>query len=73
MAMASHDASADACGFLMTKDHVAPHLEHLDLNNVVVPLIMPSTLGNTETSAMVSHDQKFMSHTYFDHLGLMNA
>ena len=55
----------------MTKTHVTPHFDHLDLRYVMVQLttmcMMPMLVP------VVSHDQKGHVTPHFDHLDLRNA
>ena len=38
-----------------TKSYIAPHFNHLNLRNTIVPLTTPSVSCNTNTGASIEH------------------
>ena len=54
------------------KSHVAPHVNHLDVKNAMMPFTVPSASCNM-LLPKVSHDQGCHVVPHFDCLGLTNA
>ena len=57
----------------MTKSNVAPHFDHLDLKNSVVPFMIPLASCDADTNASGVTWQKSRVAPHFGHLGLRNS